>query len=362
MKRTFFLFSIATILCVGVLNAQMRPVLDAHKQRLIRPRTTTDTINLSDDSIKIPISKDATQSEILFIKAPKRDLWDNFFKYVFPIFTLLLGIGINRFFDWYKDYRRITKSGERWVAELRAWEEPIQQQINSLKKLIEEDKEDEYRHPELVIITSMDGEVFKSLDKSDLLKFVKRHKKRDFSAAIKISNQTQGTISIFANLNESLKVKFKEYQDGTSKFIAIVNENLQLLIAAIEKYSVALEPEYGDAMQYPPFAELYNLLAEHIYSKEGGGFDLYKLRDDFFLPFIKVLAGLRADSRTTDINIYTRACIHAVRGLEMEKHYWLESVKTISKRYVEHFDELQEMADKIENRGRQNDKENRSGT
>lgn len=312
-----------------------------------------DTLGRNTDTLSIKVSSKSNDIKIVLIdKNEKSDWKGDLLKYIVPVLTLLLGIVINRALDRYKDKKKTIEVGERWIAELRAWQEPIQQQIEQLDELISTHQEDSYDLPELVVVTGMDGEVFKSLDKSELLQFIKRkYPKNTDTENIKISNSTHGLVNIFANLHEALKSKFNDYLNGRSKYIAEVNENLQKLTAAFNKYGVELEKEFGgDPVSHSHhYKVMFELFLNHLYNENRAG--IFELKEVFFLPLIAILGELRTDERTESIGAYTRSCLHNIKGLEMENKYWKENMILITERYKEHVASISIIADRIENKG-----------
>lgn len=347
MKKIPSLLS-ALVLCVFfIMAAAQQNHTKIPSQHLI---SKVDSIDFDKDSNVISLPKNLTETKVLFIKqTSSKNMLEDWVKYILPILTLLLGIGINRYIDWYKDYRKVTRSGKRWAAEIRAWQEPIQQQIDLLEKLIKNDPINKYSHPELAVLTGLDGDSFKSLDKSELLQFIERQQKNNHPESIKTSNQVHGLISILANLNDALKEKFNDYLGGTSKYIGLANENLQKLLSAFAKFGVLLEQEHGDPMQNPFYKRMADLFGAHIYPHmKDGKYDLFVLHEEFFWPLVQVLGELRQDPRADELMTYAGACLNSIKGLKMEKGYWIENMRTVLKRYKEHLPGVAEIANKID--------------
>jgi len=312
---------------------------------------SSDTVAFLKDTLPVSVRATATpEAKIIFIKEGGSK--SSVFKDILPFITLLLGIGINKFLDWWKDKKNTIKVGERWVAELRGMDNPIQRQIDLLDKLQEENSKDTYDYPELAVISTLNFEIFKSLDKSELFKYIKRHKNNNDDEAISISNQTHGLISIFTHLHESLQEKFKEYLDGISAHTSTVNKNLQKLSQAFAWYQADLEKELdGDPIDDKRYRPILDLFTQYIVPyKEDGSYDLYVLQTKFFGPLATHLAQLRHDERTKEMADATAECFNAIKGLRMEKRYWQGNISTISKRYTEHKKGLKEVVEDIEER------------
>jgi len=154
-----------------------------------------DTVNLDlkNDEIEISTKVGNTTKVILVKEKSKID----FLKYLLPIFTLILGIAIKEIMDKWSNKKKLRKSGERWIAELRSLEEPIEKQIESLQEFLQEHEKEEFSIPRLQVYSSLSGEIFKSLDKNDLIKYIElNNNKSDFKEIVKISNRTNGYVSV----------------------------------------------------------------------------------------------------------------------------------------------------------------------
>ncbi len=301
-----------------------------------------DTVYLS-----IPASKSVTPVYII-----KEATESSPFKDVLPVLTLVLGIAINKLLDWIKDKKKITKAGERWVAEIRGLESPIGQQIDLLKESLEQELEKKYSYSNLPIVSTLDCEIFKSLDKSDLLKFIDRHNKNNYRKTVTLSNQTHGFISILMRLHSTLEEKYNDYIKGTSQHISTTNENLQELSRNFAHYGVAFERELGkDPMNDQGYRPILDLFIKYIEPhRKDGAFDLFELDEFFFKPLTYIFATLRHDERTKAMADATLGCVNGIKGIRMEKHYWAENTKSIIHLYQEQLKALPAIADSIENR------------
>lgn len=151
------------------LSEKMSPV-----QQFDSVESDTNTVELkSSQSIEIPITQDATTKVVMVKEKSKVD----FLRYLIPIFTLLLGIWIKEHLDKKNEKKKILKSGKRWIAELRSLEEPLNKQIEALNNFLDEHGTDDFSIPRIVFYSSLNGEIFKSLDKSELIQFIEIKKK-----------------------------------------------------------------------------------------------------------------------------------------------------------------------------------------
>jgi hypothetical protein len=318
-------------------NASSLPDSALAKDTFIK-QTDTVTTSLNDTLHLIQTGK---SSDLKIIVAKGEETTDNF-KYIFPVLTLLLGIGVNKFLEYLSDKKKINKSGERWVAEIRCLEVPIRKQIEALKAFLVEHNQEKFDVPQLEIYPLLDGEVFKSLDKTELLKYIEHHKAKNYGDAVLASNKVQGFISILASHYEALKPKFDEYLKGTSAHTTSLSRNLQGLMKAFGQYGVDLEKELnGDPANDPRYKPLLDLFETHIVPyMSSGDYDVFQLEKDFFIPLIQLLGHLRQDRRIDDMTNFTSGCLNDIKGIKMEKHYFGKNVETIIGRYEKELIEL----------------------
>lgn len=347
-------FLLLILLTISHFSFSQKKGPDSNTQKSVKvvdtaKRTTTDTAKLIlKDSIVIA-NKDLSNSDLkIFIQQPESGV--DYFKYIFPILTLVLGIGISKLLDYISERKRIKKVGERWVAEIRYLDKPISNQIEALEKFLIEHKKEEFIVPQMNIYSGLDCEIFKSLDKSDLLKFLEKNKKKDYKEAVLSSNKIHGYISILTSHYDSMKAKFEEYLKGTSAHTTSLTQNLQLLMRAFGTYGVLLEKELnGDPIndpRYRPILDLFN--AEIMPHMENGDFDIYKLKSDFFIPLIAVLGLLRQDERINELADYSSNCLNFIKGIQMEKKYLTENFETIKTFYKDELAELENVVKEVE--------------
>ena len=135
------------------------------------------------------------KKEPIVIKLESSQNSDNF-KYIFPIITLLLGISLNKFFEHRNKRRNTKKTGKRWLAELRILNEPLEKHIIDIDKYLEVQNKGFFAIHSPTVFTTLDCEVFNSLDKTELVEYLEYFKKNKYEVAIKHSNKINGFMDI----------------------------------------------------------------------------------------------------------------------------------------------------------------------
>lgn len=261
----------------------------------------------------------------------------NHFKDILPILTLLLGIGINKLLDFFKDRKHIRKTGERWKAELASLEAPLTNQVEYLEEFLIEHNKEVFQIPRLKVVTPLDCEAFSSLDKAELIKFIQSSLSKDYKESILLSSKITAFITIVKSNNESLRLKFDDYLQGTSKHTSELTSGLQELLKEMANLGVLIEKEVkGDPIQHPQYEALVNLFDKEITPKlETGDYDIYQLEKEFFLPLGYILAEMRLDDRTKKMADIASTCMSSIKGIKMEKKYLTENINTLTSHYKE---------------------------
>lgn len=351
MRQSLILLLLFTFILSGYSQSKKeRKIIEttSKKSTII---THTDTI-LQKLSDTITISESSSGQSSVKVILSKEDSSPDYFKYIFPILTLLLGIGINKALDYSKDKKRIKKSGERWVAEIRGLELPIKSQLASLRKFQLQIGKGKFEVPEMEIYPMLNGEIFKSLDKADLIKYIESFSGKNYDDSVLASNRVHGYVNILAIHHDSLKEKFEAFLEKTSEHTTLFSRHLQALMRAFGNYGVELEEELKqDPMNNPRYLPIYQLFDKHIIPfMTSGEYDVYALERDFFIPLIQILGHLRLDKKINVMSDEVSACLIEIKGIKMEKGYLEENLQNLIKRYEDDLKELPEIVKEIKNK------------
>lgn len=306
---------------------------------------STDTAIKSKKADTLIFTKDQLKDRELKVVFQEPAASTDYFKYIFPIFTLLLGIGVNKLLDYLKDKKKIIKTGDRWKAELSSLELPIEKQIEYLKEFLEEHNKDKFDVPRLKVATPLECEIFNSLDKTEFVKFIESNLKKDYKEAILFSGRVNAFVSILKSNNENLRLKFNDYLNGTSTHTTKLSLGLQELLREFADYGVSLEKEVqGDPAQIPSYKAMLDLFQNEIVPKmQTGDYDIYELEKKFFIPLFYILGQLRLDDRTKKMSDISSGCISSIKGIKMEKRYLSENLTTLISHYEDDKSDLKKL-------------------
>ncbi|CAM2974698.1 hypothetical protein O8E88_002289 [Flavobacterium psychrophilum] len=318
----------------------------------IKKQSTNNTI-IKSNKIKQNLQKG--EAKIYIVKEKSET---DYSKYIISLISLLLGIFINKMIDWWNDKSNIKKAGERWIIELRSTEEPIKAQITELERFTENLKKTEWELPNLSIFSVINGDVFKSLDKNELVKYIesknskpwyKKSKVEDFKKIIDISNTTHGHIGILVHQFEMLKEKWESLLEGISKTTSSYNKNLQQINHEILTYSVALAREGIDISKdekYKPLFDLY--LTEVSLNRDNPNFNPLDLEEKFFKPVVLILGNLAIDERIIKLATTVTECFNDISAIKAEKKYMISNCTTLIERYKKQLIKLNPLINRIE--------------
>ncbi|WAC02971.1 hypothetical protein N7U66_04905 [Lacinutrix neustonica] len=178
---------------IDSLKKEKSPISSDSLLKQTSQKVDTTILHFDKKELNIPISTD-NLTKIVMVKEKTKVDW---LKYLLPIFTLLLGIWVKELIEKRSNKKKIKKSGARWIAELRSVEEPLKKQIQTLEEYLVEHEKEDFEIQNLQVYSSLNGEIFKSLNKDELIKYIQlNNEKTDFKEIVKISNSTNGYVSI----------------------------------------------------------------------------------------------------------------------------------------------------------------------
>lgn len=332
-----------------------------------------DTGNAIINTKPITLALDSPKN-IRVILAKEEPAGTDWAKYILPIVTLFLGIFINRSIDWLNKRSSTIRNGERWVVELRTTEVLITQQMTDLIEFKDRLSLTELSIPEIKAMTNLKGDVFKSLDKNELTKFIevknskpkyrqifstKAERENHYQEVVSISNYTHGHIAIMEHQFNLIGEKFHLYAKSTSEHVQSFNKHVQEFLAEYGMYNLNYEKEGINIFTDERTGPLSVLYASQIAPYMATGtYNPFKLRDDFFIPAITHLAGYRFEERTIPLAKCIRACLNDIAGIETATVHMTKNINIILERYSELLNSLPGLINDIIGKKNQHEKNN----
>lgn len=337
-----------------------KPTLNLAITKSLAQSDTVEIANLSSNETQIPVDPEKITKVFIL----KDVAVDDYSKYIISIISLLIGFFLNRVYDWWNNNRRMKRSGERWVVEIRSIKVPIKTQIDSLNDFKDKLDLQDFVAFNIVAQTAINGDIYKSLDKNELIKYIelnngkpwykkpfirsKNDKSIEFNNVVRISNRTHGYIAILSHQSNMINERYNAFLTGTSKHTTEFTKNLQLFITEFRKFNLSIETEGKDIGVEPITAPIVHLYMQYITPHlKDGKYNPFLLRDDFFTPVVDHLGVHRLDSRTIPLISAAICCLDNIAGIQMERIYMIENINTIVTTYKELADGLESMIDEI---------------
>lgn len=312
MKNILLILFFISTFQTNLFSRDTDIIVQASKQRT---KSIQDTLNSEECCKEYPLISKTHEG----IK--DKNSWIDFFKTIFPVFTLLVGIAINKFIDWLNDRKKIIKAGKRWAAELICMKSPIDSQIEYINKFLTEHRENVYKIPDMSIIPLLNCESFNSLDKSELLEYFEKIKKLSYVDASKRANRVNMFTTILKMHYSSLNTKFEESLLALGSLTGMLNDKLQILLSLFGDYGVEIERSTSkDPLENEDYKKLFVHFRMVIENQELLN-DVFVLNDRFFKPVLAELAAQRLNQSLNPIRNIIKDCIEPIKKIEMEKYY-----------------------------------------
>ncbi|MFH7014175.1 hypothetical protein ACHRV5_20155 [Flavobacterium sp. FlaQc-52] len=352
-KYLLFLLAYSTVICAQSKDTAQKAVYTPLKIDTLKTTISTKPIS-------VPLD---LQKNTQIILAKEESTGTDWAKYALPILTLFLGIGINRLIDWVNKRSTTIRNGERWVVELRSTEVPLSQQMTDLTEFRDRLSLTEFVIPQIKAMTNLNGDVFKSLDKNELIKYIeiknakplhkrifdsKEEKEKAYKKVVSISNYTHGHVAIMEHQHNLISEKFKSYLSGTSGYVQAFNNHLQEFLREYGMYNLNYEKEGVNIFEDERTALLSTLYTAQIVPHiEDGAYNPFNLRDNFFIPSITHLSNYRFEEKTLPLAKSITACLNDIAGIKIEVEYMTKNTNIILERYSELLTSLPEVINDI---------------
>lgn len=293
--------------------------------KVVEILNTPDTIKseFTNDTITIPNPTPVGQ----IIYTEHKTNLNIFLDYAFPIIMLILGVLIDRIILWTTEYKRVKREGARWNYEIKSLLEPLKQQQETFKKFIKEycDVKDRFDIPYIYSQALLKCEIFDSLNKEDLYKYVQSlHKNADIST--KEYHKVIQVISIIKSCQNNLSDVISEMKSESNKLINLFNKYTQ-------EYNRKLAVCLDDNLLPLAGAKLQDLYNEEI-NKQMPYVNILELEDSFVRPSIIILAESKGDRLS---RIELRNCLQSmldtIQGLRNEKIYIQRNLEQLINEY-----------------------------
>lgn len=283
-------------------------------ERAITKKYTTqvDTIKFVNDTAWI-----AEKPKVSHIVYADNSSSSNFIgEYIFPIFMLLLGIGIDRFIIWRSDKKKIRTTAKRWMAELRVSQTHISKQQKSLMSFISTycDITDAMEIPNIAVYSGANGARFNALAKEDLYEYLENKKGVDCNV---VFDKICSIIFTLELTQKQLVDQLAEFRSNGSKLIEQYNLNIQQYRTHL--FDV-LSHSGDDGMKREDAKKLSDIYAI-VFQEEGRLCNVFRSKEEFINPSIKILTKYKTNEITIQMIHILTTCSDIIVEMKNEKIY-----------------------------------------
>lgn len=316
--------------------------------------TKNDTIKIDLKKKTVLPVKTKEDAKLIMIKeTTEADYW----KYIFPVITLFLGIFATRVIDFFEKRTKIKRTGRRWIAELISLEENLKSQKTALEDFNASFANDRFEIPDLKIYEALDGKNFASMDKAELLQYVEfkygnwkpslivneQEANKNYKTYVLTTNKVTSYTEVLKFNFDLIKEKFNSYLNGISVNTTVLNKLLQDFRDQISQYHIEIEQEPGFNFDTDPRLKPLNEIfkREFIDKKMNNeSFNPLLLPENLCNPVLKVLALTRDDVRTNPLRLSCTAILNTVESIKAERSYIKTNFNKLSERYQVYIIEL----------------------
>lgn len=354
MKHLYIpaLFLVAYISASG-----QNKIIDTTKAKIVVKPEIKPKINQT-DTLKIDLSSNPTEAsinpnknvQIVVLKEKESsDKLKSLFPLLFTLTGLIFGFLLNRLYEWYSNQKKIQKSGKRWVIELITKKEVIKQQIKAIEEFIVSLNNEELMYDSLIFVTTIEGNIFTSLDKNDLLDYIesnnksawykrifmgKEDKAKEYQLAVKISNRTHGFIGTLSHNYSLLSERFNAFNDGIVTTTKKFSDDLEMLRKQMNELNFhvmnGVDKIYKDD-EYFKILDLFLDLKNGFQNDEN--FNPFNIDKTFLEPALKVLSKLTKDNRILPITDTIAILFGDIRAVKAEREYIISIMNELIDRY-----------------------------
>ena len=247
--------------------------------------------------------------------------------YAFPVIMLILGVLIDRIILWSTENKRIKREGSRWNSEIKSLLEPLKQQQETFKKFIKEycDVKNRFDIPHIYSQALLKCEIFDTLNKEDLYKFIQSLHKKD-NISIQEYHKVIQVISVIKSCQNNLSNVISEMKSESIKLINQFNKYTQ-------EYNRKLSTCLEDNLLTLTGSKLQDLYNEKI-NMQMPDVNILELEESFVRPSIGILTDSNGDKLSRkELRNCLQSMLDTIQGLRNEKIYIQRNLEQLINEY-----------------------------
>ena len=293
----------------------------ARVQNIVEIKNISDTIKAEFLNDTVAIAEPIPVGKIIY--AEHKSKLNIFLDYAFPVIMLLLGVCIDRCILIHTERKRNKREGLRWKSELGSLRKPLQLQKDTFDKFIKEycDVQDRFDIPSLSSQVLLNCEIFDSLNKEDLYKYLLSKQSSDRATAE--YHKIIQVVSSIKSCQQNLHCMISEMKSESNKLINQFNPCIQDYYRKLV-YSIASQklPLIGDKL-----SELYSGLNDQM-----PNVNPFLIEDSFIRPSRELLKTSQSEA-SLGLIFCLNGMQDIIQGLKNEKTYIRQNLEQLIQAY-----------------------------
>jgi len=234
---------------------------------------------------------------------PSADSW---FDKSFPtLIGVIVGFGLNRLLEHFKERKSIKLAGEDFLNELNLLKEPLQKQIEAIKSVVDVLKRSNKTFSMNIAITlPLDHERFNAKERLFVYKYFKNKYKKD--ASRKIVNQLYGIVKIVEAERNRIQDFFEKYIEGEKAEVKIFHAAISKMGRIFSSLLDEVEKGGGKIENDKFLFEVYQILIPVYQGNEQIG--LPEAVETICKPIAEIISRNRFDDRHHKLTEQSQIC------------------------------------------------------
>lgn len=303
----------------------------------------TSRVSLNDSAaLMMPIQTDSVK--VILLQA-KEDGDGLFYKYWFPLLTLLIGSALTFLSEFVRAWFTTRKVGRRWIGQSKLYLHVIEKQEKLIEEFLDTEDVNKWGITALNRAVHIDGEQFNAFSEEQLLDFFEKHKSLAADEALLLTSRYSGSLKSLRWNYKQLDDAYRTYSTAISRHSSDATNILRNIGVALAEWTAVIlqrEPQIkGEKEACDKAAVLYE--TEITLKKQEDGWNIFELEQKVYDPMIEILAEGFQIPEVYNVLKVLEVAKHAVQIVKAEKSYMKEGAQTLLDRYKEYRIELQDL-------------------
>ena len=320
---------------------------------LIISTMVSGNTSISADNDSLPIdsisTKENTVTKYVTIQYNLPARSKNYFSGIISICSLLIGFFIGKIYDNWESKKKIKSEGKIWLETFIQLQEPLDNQIKSITRYLEENPINTYKmgNPEFQL--SLDCYEFKSLNDKSIIPYLQKEYRLKYKKSIKLAGQLKNNVRIIENASNVFNDSFKELKSNSgvhfNRFLSEFPEFKKHFANYLDEIS---HSKTASSVQTTLAKKINALGDKYILSpSKTGDMNLFELSEKFVPEFLKASNDDRNHPELIAAVESLTKCDQSIKNMMSERYYWRENLKNIQTSYQMSLDRLKTIINEL---------------